>query len=311
MKKALINGIVVVLASIFIGGSIVPGISGIVANTSNVSIINTDDFDSEIEEIMKKGHMPSLVACIIKDNITAWSKGYGYYDYYNKKKTTVNIVYPIASITKSVTATAIMQIIENESYDIELDDNVSEYLPFELKNPKYPEVNITYRMLLAHQSSLSDTTIRFIFLFMILKIPFNLNTYRHYLVEGGLFYNSKVWNEYRPGEGVCYTIQGTDILRLLIEQITNQSYTDYCQEHIFEPLKMYNTSFYFSDYDKEQLAHLYIWMAGFYFKCPYIQPNTYTGGALKTTMSDFSHFLIMHTSRAFSKFVSVIMHNIL
>jgi CubicO group peptidase (beta-lactamase class C family) len=255
-----------------------------------------DDFDSKIEEIMKKGHMPSLVACIIKDNITAWSKGYGYYDYYNKKKTTVDIVYPIASVTKSFTATAIMQIIENESYNINLDDNVSEYLPFDLKNPKYPEVNITYRMLLAHQSSLGDTTIRFIFLFTILKISFNLNTYEQYLVKEGLFYNSKVWNDYRPGEGVCYSTQGTDLLGLLIEQITGQSYTDYCQGHIFEPLKMYNTSFYFSDYEKEQLTHLYIWIAGFYLKRPYIQQNNYAGGALKTTISDFSRFLIMHTS---------------
>jgi len=255
-----------------------------------------DDFDSRIENLMRHGHMPSLVTCIVKNNTVVWSKGYGYYDYYNQKNATVDIAYPIASVTKSVTATAIMQIIENESYDVNLDDNVSEYLTFDLKNPKYPDVNITFRMLLAHQSSLGDTTIKFIFLFILLKIPFNLNMFKSYLVKGGLFYESEVWNDYRPGEGVCYTPQGTDILGYLVEQITNQPYTDYCQEHIFEPLKMYNTSFYFSDYDKEQLARLYIWIAGFYLKRPYIQPSNHAGGGLKTTISDFTHFLIMHTS---------------
>jgi CubicO group peptidase (beta-lactamase class C family) len=151
-------------------------------------------------------------------------------------------------------------------------------------------------MLLAHQSSLADSTLRFIFLFTVLKIPFNLKTFKNYLVKGGLFYNSKVWNDYLPGEGVYYTTQGIDLLGLLIERITKQSFSDYCQYHIFKPLKMYNTSFYFSNYTKEQLARLYVWNAGFYFKVPYIQPSNLAGGGLKTTISDFSHFLIMHTS---------------
>lgn len=255
-----------------------------------------DDFDSKIEEIMKEGHMPSLVACIVKNNSTVWSKGYGYYDYYLKKPTSVDIVYPIASITKSVTATAIMQIVENKSYNVNLDDNVSKYLPFDLKNPKYPTVNITFRMLLAHQSSLGDSTIRFSLLFIFLKIPFNFNSLKNYFVKGGLFYNSKVWNDYPPGKGVCYTTQGIDLLGLIIENITHQSYSDYCQEYIFKPLKMYKTSFYFSDYSKNQLASLYIWRSGFYHKVLFIQPSNLAGGGLKSTISDFSHYLIMHTS---------------
>ena len=189
-----------------------------------------------------------------------------------------------------------MQIIENESYPIDLDDNVSQYLPFDLKNPNYPTVNITFRMLLAHQSSLNDSTLRFIILFTLLKIPFNLNTFKNYLVKGGLLYNPNVWNEYPPGEGVCYSTQGIDLLGLLVEQITNQSYSEYCQNHIFNPLKMYNTSFYFSDYPKGHLAGLYVWIAGLYLRQPYTQTSNLAGGGLKTTISDFSHFLIMHTS---------------
>jgi len=296
MRRIFVKGTVFAIVIFFTGVNILPNFSEALENTNQLSNIISDDFDSKIEENMKKGHMPSLVACIIKNNTTVWSKGYGYYAYYTKKTASVDIVYPIASVTKSVTATAIMQIIENESYDIDLDDNVSEYLPFDLKNPKYPDVNITCRMLLAHQSSLGDSTLRFIFLFTILKIPFNLNTFKNYLIKGGLFHKSDVWNDYRPGEGVCYSTQGIDILGLLVEQITKQSFSDYCQEHIFKPLKMYNTSFCFSDYNREQLARLYVWMAGFYLKLPYIESSNFAGAGLKTTISDFSHFLIMHTS---------------
>jgi len=282
MKTISIKGFAFTIVLLFLGVSILPNICG--------SYEITDDFDSKIVELMKKAHMPSLVACIIKDNVTAWSKGYGYSDYYNKKNTSEDIVYPVASLTKSVTATPIMQIVENDSYDVNLDDNVSKYLPFDLKNPKYPDVAITFRMLLAHQSSLGDTTLRFTLIFKILKIPYNLMTFEKYLS------NPKVWKDYKPGEGVCYSTEGIDILGLLIQQVTNQSYSDYCQEHIFKPLKMYNTSFYFSDYNKEQLACLYSWIAGFYFKRPFTQTSYVAGMGLKTTLSDFSRFLIMHTS---------------
>ena len=96
-------------------------------------------------------HIPSLSACIIKNDTIVWSKAFGWSDIYNLKKAKSDTIYRVASITKTFTATALMQLYEQGLFD--LDDNVSEYLPFDLKNPKYPECNITFRMLLAHQSS--------------------------------------------------------------------------------------------------------------------------------------------------------------
>ena len=283
MEKNIIRKLIIITIIYFLIGTVI--VQSINENTNNTYIF--DEFDDQILDCMEMGHMPSLVVCIVKDNETRFFEEYGYSRYYRQINTTIDTVYPIASVTKSFTATAIMQIIENESYDIDLDDNVSEYLPFDLKNPNYPNVNITYRMLLAHQASLGDTTIKFTILYTLLQIPFNLETYEQYLVKGGLLYTPKVWNDYLPGKGVCYSTQGTDILGLLIEQITNQSYADYCKEHIFKPLKMYNTSFHFSDFNREQLAGLYVWFGGIYFKMPYFKTNSYAGGAIKTTISLF------------------------
>lgn len=262
------------------------------AISSSVEVIDSDDFDNKIENLMELGHMPSLVACIVKNNTTAWSKAYGFSHFYREINSTVDTVYPIASVTKSITATAIMQIIENESYDINLDDNVSEYLPFNLKNPRYPEVNITYRMLLAHQSSLRENFFKFVIYNRILNNPDN------WLKK--FFNNPRNWYNYAPGEGVCYSI-GTIILGLIIENVTNQSYEDYCREHIFNPLKMWNTSFYFPDFDKNNLACPYLWIGGKlfpYLLLPYIQVPAieFPFGGLKSTVLDLSHYLIMHTS---------------
>jgi len=253
-----------------------------------------DDFDARIEELMRQGHLPSIAVCIVKNNTMVWAKGYGYANLnpLNKRKATPDTVYPIASISKSVCAVAIMQLYEKGLID--LDDDVSKYLPFDLKNPKFPEVNITFRMLMAHQSSIAETTLRFLLYFTVLKIPYS--RLDDYFLPGGSFYSSKVWNDYSPGEDVCYSTQNNEILSYALQQITNQSYTDYCQENIFEPLQMYNTSFYFSDYDKDELAGLYLWVRGVYLPMPHIEPTYYAGGGVKTTISDFSHFLIMHTS---------------
>jgi len=237
---------------------------------------------------MKIGAMPSLVACIVKNNTVVWSKAYGYNDYYKKINTTIDTVYPIASITKSITATAIMQLVELGL--INLDDNVSKWLPFDLKNPNYPDVNITIRMLLSHQSSLGDNYFKFIFFSNV------FNNYQKWLEN---FYNDpKSWNEYLPGKGVFYSTNGVDILQIIIKKITGKTYEDYCKEKIFVPLKMYNTSFYFSDFNKNKITCLYVRFLNRYHKMPTIQvpQMMFAAGGLKTTLSDFSHYLIMHTS---------------
>ena len=250
------------------------------------------DFDKKIEELMKDAHMPSLVACIVKNNTMAWSNAYGFYRYYQNKITSEEIIYPIASITKSFTATAIMQL--NESGKIGLDDNISKYLNFDLKNPYYKNINITPRMLLAHQSSLADNSYRYNIIFFWLKYP--MDNFEEYFIPGGKIYNNKIWKDYPPGNASEYCTTGFEILGYIIEKITNQSIEDYYQENIFKPLNMTNTSFYVSNFNKSRICGLYIWLGGFYIPIPIIDYGFPAGGGIKTTLLDLSHYLIMHTN---------------
>ena len=287
-EKIIFFGIVLIILI----GNFAPIISGFEGKSVNKSDIKFDDFDTKIMNYMKTGKMPSLVCCVIKNNTTVWSNAYGFRNYYKKKETTIDTVYPIASVTKSVTATAIMKI--NESGIIGLDDNVSKYLGFDLKNPKYPEVNITFRMLLAHDSSIADAIFGYTTLFYFLKYP--IEKIDEYLLPGGMFYNPLSWNTYMPGTCSWYSTINTEILGYLVTRITNQSYIKYCQDNIFNPLEMYNTSYYFSDFKNEQLTTLYRYFLGFYIPMPYLE-GSIAGGGIKTTISDFSHYLTMLTSR--------------
>ncbi len=290
MKNTFKKGLTVTLIFIFIGTSFTSNVSGTIEKTNYLSIIKSDDFDSKIEGYMELGHFPGLVACIVKNNTVAWSKGYGYADIrpLHRRNATTDTIFPMASISKSVAATAIIQL--NETDLISLDENISKFLPFDLKNPRFPEVNITARMLLAHQSSLKK--MGFFVSVYSLYVKNHINWIEKYLKK------PSSWFDYAPGKNVFYASVDINILGYVIENITGQTYSDYCQEHIFEPLNMKNTSFYLSDYNKAQLVRQYAWFKFFYLRVPFINVTEimFPGGGLRSTINDMSHFLIMHTS---------------
>ncbi len=158
MKNILLEKFVIFLIFfLLIGSSIVPA-------ESPISFREDDSvFDENILSLMKSGHMPSISMGIVKNNSLVWSKSYGYSNRLRKEEATNTTIYLAGSISKTVTGLALIQLYEQGLFD--LDDDVNDYLPFNLRNPNYPDINISFRMLLAHQSSLSDYNIARTFLF--------------------------------------------------------------------------------------------------------------------------------------------------
>lgn len=249
-----------------------------------------DDLNQTIETLMQQGHMPSLSACIIKNNTIVWKNSYGYYNIKKQKEATEDTIYLAGSISKTITATALLQLYEQGKFN--LDDDINNYLPFPLRNPNHPDEPITIRMLLAHHSSLSHRYLGLFFYFSLLNISYN--SLAEYLIPGGKIYNPKIWENYPPAERPRYASIGFEILGLLIEQLTNQTFEQYCQQHIFEPLQMKNTSFIHKKLNQTQLAIPYIWIAGRYLPLPHYTDKNYASGGLQTTINDLSKFLIAH-----------------
>jgi len=251
-------------------------------------------FDKKIRFLMKLGHMPSLSACIIKNNRVVWSKAYGKYDIENDLRATTNTIYMIASITKTITATAVLQLYEKGLIDI--DHDVNEYLPFKLRNPHFPDDKITVRMLLAHQSSLADSPEYLFTYFSLLNYPYGW--LKEYLTPGGYIYNPKIWTNKRPGDDVYYTSVGMELLGYIVEQISKkefgESFEEYCKNHIFDPLKMQNTGFSLPDYQSKEIAVPYIFLAGRYLRLPYYTTGISAAGGLRSTVLDISHFLMAY-----------------
>ncbi len=273
--------------------------------------LNNALFDQKISFFMKLARFPSISACIINDNEIVWSKGYGFYDLSEKKEPTPDTIYLIASITKTIVGTALMQQYEKGLFD--LGEDVNNYLPFDLRNPHFPDDPISFRMLLSHTSSLNMNT-RDVYYWMnnsedppfdYFPEPF----LEEFLVPGGKYYHEDVWsNIYKPGEQAMYANVGFDLISYLTEIISGEKFLPYCQEYIFDPLNMHNTSFNLSTLDIENVAIPYLSVYGKYYQINELSflygdlfpPQShwkircYPAGGLYTTINDLSHFLIAH-----------------
>jgi len=294
MKKILVISVIILLVCLNI-----PNFTAKNIIENNITILEKQSasnndilFNLKIKTIMKIGHMRSLSACIIKNNTIVWSKGYGFSDKLFLQRPTKDTMYLAGSITKSITATAIMQLYENGSYNFNLDDNVSKWLPFDLKNPKYPNINITFRMLLAHQSSLlgqGESELKYLFS----DNPFSY--IREIILPNGSEYHPEYWADYPPGSNFSYSNLGFIILGYIIEKMTNMSYEQYVQDKILKPLEMNNSGFNLSNLNKFNLAAPYVWRNGFYIRIIKFDYSFFDPcGGLFTTTEDLSHFLIAH-----------------
>lgn len=201
------------------------------------TIISTTELDNYLNKITVKGPIPGLSLIVVKNDSVIYSKGYGWADIPRKIRATPETVYHWFSVTKIITAIAIIQLYEQGKLNIE--DSVSKYLPnFNIKYPSDTSKTITIRNLLNHSSGIPGagmTVVKWI----------------HH--EGEPHWNqteflkkvlpdySTLWFE--PGEKTSYTNIAYMVLGAIIEEVTNQTYEDYVRQNILDPLGMKHTDF--------------------------------------------------------------------
>ena len=307
LNKSIVVGIII----LFIVISCIPITQGFLEENilDNLKVqINTKNdslFDMKIRSLMRLGHMPSLSVSIIKNNTIIWSKGYGYADRQHKIHASNKTIYWVASVSKTFTATAILQLHEQNQLD--LDEDVNKYLDFNLRNPKYPNQNITCRMLLAHRSSLNRFVIPLGIYFTFLGFP--IEWLKEFLVPSGRFFKPNIWSDYSPGEKLIYSDLGFEILGYIVERITNQSFDKYCTEHILQPLNMSDTSYHLKDFELKKIARFYIWIGGIYIPLPHFQINNYAAAGLRTNVLDLSQFLLVHMNNGTYNGITILNEN--
>ena len=112
--------------------------------------------DSLIIAYKNSQSIPGIASLIVKDDRVIWNNNYGYRHRENQLPVEDSTLFLVASISKTILATAVMQLWENGMID--LDNSINDYLPagFSVKNPFFPSDTITVKMLMLHTSSIQD-----------------------------------------------------------------------------------------------------------------------------------------------------------
>ena len=255
------------------------------------------DTETEIQRLMEENNLPSLTACVIKDDSLVWSQSYGYSDIENQKIATEKTIYHIGSISKLIIVTAIMQL--EEQGKIDLDEDINTYLPIVFRHPDFPDIPITTRMLLTHTVGLSwpqsyDGEQGMWNQFEPDQGPPPSEWVPQFLIPSGVSYDPALWKPIKPGDYEYYSNIGICVVAYIVEQISGQNIREYCRQHIFIPLDMHHTSYNYTDLNSDEIAVMYDYLnkPSYYF-----DNRIYASGGVKSTIEDLSRFAMCYLNK--------------
>ena len=281
-----------------------------------------NDFNQEFKKLCAEAKVFGANIVVSNDKDILENCSYGYADIDTKMESNENTIYRIASISKTVLAIGLMQLVEKGLVD--LNEDISTYLGFKVRNPKYPNVPITVKMITTHTSSIQDgyddenpaydgitkgyNGVNGTLLDVPLETLLNDTTSE--------YYTKYTFGDYKPGTRFCYSNFGTGIMACIIEKASGKWYVEYTEENIFKPLGI-NASFRSSRLkNTENIANMYVLTSNgvktytreifLDFKLPVFPlGNNYRGpaGGLFITMTDLSK--IMRTLMSYGEYNGV------
>ncbi|TMU56503.1 serine hydrolase domain-containing protein [Flagellimonas algicola] len=253
--------------------------------------ITQGSLTSLIEQERKRENAPAIAAVIVKDGKVVWENFSGYKTLNTTEGPDENTAFILASVSKTVVAVAVIQLVEQGL--LELDVDVNTYIPFALRNPNFPSTPITTRMLLTHTSSLSWPTNEedpnFNNTFESADAPGIYPWLRDYLTPNNPNFQPNSWQNNAPGTSYQYSNIGAAVLGYLVQIISGQEFHSYCKEHIFTPLQMHNSAFKIADLSPTTD------FASLYFEgqlIPQYSAPHYPAFALRSTTADMANFMI-------------------
>ena len=192
-------------------------------------------FEAEMEEYRTQTDNVGLCVVYVRDNEVAYKKQWGLKRIESEEimpDGTVKrsgpamddeVMMRCASISKTFTATGLMQLVEKGDLDLRMD--IGEILGKPIRNPKFPDTVITLEMLMSHTSSINES--------------------------GG-------YNDYEPGKGYQYCDYNYTLGGMILEKVSGERFDEYVRRHILLPLGI-RGGFNVDSLDREKLASLYQW----------------------------------------------------
>ncbi|HZI19362.1 MAG TPA: serine hydrolase domain-containing protein [Pyrinomonadaceae bacterium] len=203
-------------------------------NVQKLPAAKVEKIETAITAWMAQHKAPALSVAVVLNNQISFTGGYGLADIENNVAARSDTAFRLASITKSMTAIAVMQLVERGKIDLNAPvHNYCAAYPEKqaLKDAPDKQFAITVRQLLIHQSGVRHN-----------KVPDEVVGTKHYnsVTEAvGAFAGDQLVVE--PETKYSYSTPGYTLLGCAIEGASGLSYIDYLRENIFRPAGMTRT----------------------------------------------------------------------
>jgi len=237
-------------------------------------------FDGMLPAEMKRADIAGAVIVVVKDGQILFERGYGLADVKAGRPVDPDAtLFRPGSISKLFMWTAVMQLVEAGKLD--LDADINRYLDF--KVPPYDGKPMTMRQLMTHSAGFADTS-KDLF-------PPDLKSLKPLSRMAEVPMPARI---FPPGTTPAYSNYGASLAGYIVQRVSGQPFDDYIEQHIFAPLGMTHSTF------RQPLPQGWSANMSKGYRTASGRPGPFElvqmppAGALSTTGSDLSRFMIAH-----------------
>jgi len=253
--------------------------------TGHISAQNLEkQVDDYLKEQIQLNGIPGICTAIVRDGKVVYSRAFGVRELGKKETLTPENVFHFASVSKTFTATAIVQLIEKGK--LKLDEPLVTYLPyFRLADERYKD--ITIRQIVNHTSGITRVE----------DLEWDKPQFDEGAAERYVRSLSNDTLRAAPGIHYFYTDKAVDMMADLISKVSGIPFEEYVKENIFKPLGMDHSSFIYPEIDNALRTTGHMGNPAKPSKVyPYNRAHT-PSSTLNSNVVDMSHWLIANLNR--------------
>ena len=185
-----------------------------------------------LEEVAKERGAVGLSAAATSGGKLVFEGALGFRDKSQGLPATPDTIYRMASVTKHISAMTLMALVDEGK--VKLDEDISVYLGYTVRNPHWPDVPITLRQLMTHTSTLVERGSYN----RILAGEMPALRLSEVLIPGSPGDDLDNWLPDRPGTRYDYSSFGSGVMGAVGECVTGIRFAELVRQRIFEPLRL-------------------------------------------------------------------------
>jgi CubicO group peptidase (beta-lactamase class C family) len=271
-----------ILAAALLALAAASAVQGATADSAPAAL-TADDVNAWLDGYMPyalhTGDIAGAVVAVVKDGQILTERGYGYSDVAKRAPVDPKLtLFRPGSVSKLVTWTAVMQLVEQGKID--LDADVNQYLDFKI--PARDGKPVTMRNLMQHVAGFEEQAKN------IMSEDPKSPSYETLL---------KQWvpeRVFAPGTTPAYSNYGASLAGYIVQRVSGESFDDYLDKHIFEPLDMKHSTF------RQPLPADLVPLMSKGYELASDEPHVFEivgpapAGSLSSPAEDMAHFMIAH-----------------